>query len=1031
MTFLIQPNESAQYSINGRNKSVSTSIGFSPFDLNLKEKTHGGTQYDIANSVAVTPDGGVVVVGTSDSGQEFSGACTPGACTPGYKDVYASKYDVNGNRSWTRLIGASKDDEGYGVSVRGDGSILIAGSTRFLKPDGYTTIDTYLVRLSPEGSILWQRTHGDQIALDRLFAVLPTEDGGLIAVGDSDSTTFPGNQPARDAYVVRLNSSGEIVWHKLLGGNGEDTANGICKLGDDYFIAGTTKSSDLPGTGSISNFYVAKLSSSGQILSQKRVGNVNYNEGSGIACISGGPHGDSVVIVGKSSSTNNEYLDNLYFVQLTPTLDTIWQKVFGGAGNDKATGVVRDPLNPNYVFISGETIGNSFLPFQGGSSDGFVVRVNLADGKVRWTSSLGGSVGDSLSSIAIRPDGYIYTAGKTQSSDIDGENQGSQDIYLAGFKPPVPFTDTTAPTLTGDLTVESYGCGKVSLEWPHAQMVLEEQNESGLNHYSVSVDSIKRGVTQGKAQRKGSDKRNFVLSDLEPGSTHNFRVAAVDRAGNESIALVKTFQLPASTSSICTDTVSPTTPNVNLGGFLGTGCNRSFRLEITGSTDSGSSGLMEYRIYKNEVGPLRISANANGSPSAMLDVSKFPGERDTYRVEAMDRAGNISPSRTIVYHNPSDCGYVATPKRSRLATLIVTPNEAPLTPPATRNEIAQMVTGVGGEFDSYGAVQYLDEVSYGTHVLDPVYISPDYIRLPEPILKNGSIGYCENMNALNDDFGDNCDSEKIFNHAIASSGLNQSDYDHFLILTDRMITSLANGKKSFATVVSNIEQVRHISFHELMHVLGESSTGHTGGNWNCPGMPVTLSVPISGSRGPLTKAGANPDDPLFGCANTLGQYLDFYSAAGYGDGYHIPVYLKMLKGFLRPEQTATVSYQNYPSQSTLTLDAVETRTAGLKQILIPIGRNNNGPALTGSVLSLEYRTLRGFNTHESYFWTPVQGVQIRLIPYPGSLPNLMETILMGTILTNAGTTQPFHYGDIRIEVLQGDTESARVKISRY
>lgn len=90
----------------------------------------------------------------------------------------------------------------------------------------------------------------------------------------------------------------------------------------------------------------------------------------------------------------------------------------------------------------------------------------------------------------------------------------------------------------------------------------------------------------------------------------------------------------------------------------------------------------------------------------------MPGKTYTYRVEAVDHAGNVSPSKTVTYQNPSDCGYQTTPKRIRFATLIVEPNDASATP-INPTDIAQMITGVGGEFNSSGIVQYLDEVSTG------------------------------------------------------------------------------------------------------------------------------------------------------------------------------------------------------------------------------------------------------------------------------------------------------------------------------
>ncbi|XDD50732.1 hypothetical protein AB3N59_02725 [Leptospira sp. WS92.C1] len=1014
----------------GRNQSSSIAIGFSSFNLNLQERTHGGNQTDIAHAIAVTPDGGAVLVGTSLSGQSLPGVCNPGACSTGKTDVYVSKYNSVGTREWSKLIGSSRDDVGSAVSVLNDGSILIAGSSVVNGPAGDTN-DTYLIKLSAEGNVLWQRIYGDPAGWEQLFAVLPTEDGGLIAVGDSDSSTFPGNQPGQDVYVTRLNASGGIVWQQLLGGNGTDTGRGICKLGNDYYITGRTSSSDLPGTGSISNFYVAKLSSSGQILAQKRVGNINYNEARAISCIQGGPHGDSIVLVGKSTSTLNESSDDLMVVQLSPTLDVIWTKVIGGKGPDFGTGIIRDPLNPNFVFISGETSGNYFLPYQGGSSDGFVIRLDLAQGKTRWFSGLGGSAFDSLNAIAARSDGYIYTAGKTQSSDIENSNQGSTDVYLAGFQPPPPFTDSVAPYLNGTVQAESLGCGKVGLEWSHVNW-FSETNEAGLSHYKIDVNGASR-VTQGTPQRQYSNKRNYVVSGLEPGSTHNFWIYAVDRAGNESTPLVKTFQLPASNSSTCTDTISPTMPSVGLIVDNFYACNRSIQLAISGSTDSGSptSGILEYRIYRNEIGPTRLTPSTTGSITYYQDyIGKLPGKGYAYRVETVDRAGNVSSSKTVSHSLPSTCGTPTIPKQLHLAVIPVTPNNAPA-PVVSRAQIEQMVMGSSGEFASFGFKQYLDEVSYGTYKFDPIYIAPDYIRLPEPILKSGNIGYCNRI-IPETGAGVDCDTGKIFNHAIAQGGLNESDYDHFLIVSNAMHTGVNSINKSHIHTALGLKNTYETGIHELMHGIG-GTTLHTSGSWHCPGMPATLTRPPSPISMSTSGVGANPDDPLFGCENSIGEYDDYYSALGiFGGTYHIPAYLKMLKGFLRSEQTIMAPFEGQPGIFTVTLEALETKTSGIKQILIPIGRKNSDTH-NGSVLSLEYRTIRGFNADPvgPSPWPATQGIQIRLIPRSDSIPqDGTETIFMGTIVTNNGTPQTFYYGDIRIEVLQSSFDSVQIRIRK-
>ena len=73
-------------------------------------------------------------------------------------DIELVKKDVNGKVLWKRIIGGTSYDK-YGQLVRtNDGSYIIVGSTSSFGKGNY---DVLVVKVSPKGEILWQKTYGD------------------------------------------------------------------------------------------------------------------------------------------------------------------------------------------------------------------------------------------------------------------------------------------------------------------------------------------------------------------------------------------------------------------------------------------------------------------------------------------------------------------------------------------------------------------------------------------------------------------------------------------------------------------------------------------------------------------------------------------------------------------------------------------------------------------------------------------------------------------------------------------------------
>ncbi|UWX55072.1 hypothetical protein NYZ99_20730 [Maribacter litopenaei] len=91
------------------------------------ERTFGGSQFDAAQAVVSSRDGGYYVVGNSKSSDQDVTDNT------GENDIWLLKTDANGNLIWQQTFGGSDIDFGYDVVESADGSVVIIGES--ISPD--------------------------------------------------------------------------------------------------------------------------------------------------------------------------------------------------------------------------------------------------------------------------------------------------------------------------------------------------------------------------------------------------------------------------------------------------------------------------------------------------------------------------------------------------------------------------------------------------------------------------------------------------------------------------------------------------------------------------------------------------------------------------------------------------------------------------------------------------------------------------------------------------------------------------------
>ena len=343
------------------------------------KKALGGSDFEWAYAIQQTTDGGYIVTGFAESNDgDISG-------NHGAWDAWVVKLSDTGSIMWQRALGGSAIDRAYAIQQTSDGGYIVAGSTVSNDGDvsgnhGYT--DAWVVKLSDTGNIMWQKALGGS-NFDQAFAVQQTTDGGYIVAGDtfSNDGDVSGNHGLGDAWVVKLSGTGNIMWQKVLGGSDGDQAHGIQQTTDGgTIVAGYTGSNDgdVLGNHGIKDAWVVKLNDTGNIMWQKALGGSDFDLAYAIHQTTDGGY----IVAGGSSSNDGDVsgihgLGDAWVVKLSDTGNIMWQKAMGGSIYDEAF-AVQQTTDGSYLMAGATSSNDGDVSGNHGMDDAWVVKLSSA-----------------------------------------------------------------------------------------------------------------------------------------------------------------------------------------------------------------------------------------------------------------------------------------------------------------------------------------------------------------------------------------------------------------------------------------------------------------------------------------------------------------------------------------------------------------------------------------------------------------------------------------------------------------------------
>ena len=452
-----------------------------------------------AAAAVVDADGNAYIVGnaTGDFGNQLNQAS---------QDVYLTKYDSAGNVVWTRMLGSAGTAAGYGLALDPNGGVVVAGSTTAQLSatsvsDGNT--DSFVARYDASGGQTWVKQI--QTLSNNQAASLSVDSSGNIYVAGQVTGVIGSGQTnggGNDAYLVKLDSKGNVVTENQYGSSGSDSAAATAVTGD----GGLVVASVVNGDAVISKYANGDLTQ--PPVWQKDLGALQAGGGISSIAVSNG----RIYVAGTSSNgaltasgeatiaaANSGGMD-AFVAALTDdgssaSADTVSYVGTGATDKGNALTVGSDGT----VYLAGTTGGT----FAGqsrniASTDNMFVSALNANGSIAWTRQFGGADGAStgqaiafdsngasvLDSLGL-PRGALslnQTVDLTQATTLRAGDSFSIQIQGATTRTAKITIDSgeTLGSLTAKSNIELQNLGKASVAYGNGNESLKIQVNPGV-----------------------------------------------------------------------------------------------------------------------------------------------------------------------------------------------------------------------------------------------------------------------------------------------------------------------------------------------------------------------------------------------------------------------------------------------------------------------------------------------------------------------------------------------------------------------
>lgn len=314
--------------------------------------------------------------------------------------------------AYVRTWGGTSDDVAYGIAIDSLNNAYVTGYTSSFAAGAAGAV---VLKFDSTGNMVWGRVWGGN-ASEVGFGLAVDQLGNTYVVGSTlsfGSGRDCGGLPCKDLFLLKFNSTGGIVWQLSYGGNSDDVGYGVvADNSGKIWVTGYTQSYGAGGQ----DVLLLEFTSDGTLLRGKTWGGNSSEVGYGVTADSSG----SIYVAGYTSSFGSGGSDAI-LLKFDSSANLLWQRTWGERGNEEVRGVTVDPADNVYVTGYTSSLG-------AGSQDVILLKFS-SQGDLLWQDIWGTSGYDGGSAVsADNSEKKVLVVGFTPNP-----SNGLSDVLLLRF----------------------------------------------------------------------------------------------------------------------------------------------------------------------------------------------------------------------------------------------------------------------------------------------------------------------------------------------------------------------------------------------------------------------------------------------------------------------------------------------------------------------------------------------------------------------------------------------------------------------
>ncbi|MCT7955508.1 SBBP repeat-containing protein [Laspinema palackyanum] len=353
-----------------------------------------------------------------------------GAANAGGEDAWIAKYDSNGQQLWVRQFGTETADKAIANAVDSTGNIYLTGWTQStLGGSSAGSWDAWIAKYDPTGNLLWMQQLGTANSDGALDIQIDTDDRIYLTGNTWGSWENSSNAGESDAWVAKYDGSGNRLWVKQFGSEGQDPAFGMAIAPDGKIHLSGWTSGDLGGSnaGSYDAWIAQLLPNSDPILTNNN--GVTLDEGGTVSISTtqlqvSDTDGDAIVYTLTALPGNG----SLKLNEMVLSVGNTFTQADIDAGLVSYTHDDSDPSGDRFQFTATDGNGGAI------GLTNFAITVNPVNDifEIQWIRELGTEAIDVVHDLAVDSSSNVYATGHT-TSNLAGSKVGFYDGWVVKY----------------------------------------------------------------------------------------------------------------------------------------------------------------------------------------------------------------------------------------------------------------------------------------------------------------------------------------------------------------------------------------------------------------------------------------------------------------------------------------------------------------------------------------------------------------------------------------------------------------------